>query len=423
MIRLCGPLWGLNELRMVLAPGDAEKRLESFLQRAFASPEYGFVPLKNARVGLYLCLRACGVGAGSRVAVNAMCCSSVTLAIEALNARPVYIDTEPGNFCLSADGLAQALSLGGIRAVIAAHFVGQRSDMPRLAAICRDRGVPLIDDAAYQAGLRMGPSWAGASGQFGVWSFNNKLLSGPEGAIVIARGECLDRLREQVAGLPQPQMPLREGVKLYGRNALRRLFGSRIPGCMSGQAAPANWRVPTPVRLADPPDWRASPRQCAIMLAQLRRVETIVGRVTASAAMYRRLLHGTVYTVGDLPYDGAFGRTIPVYWEADANAGDSPSDHADRTLRIRRHLYSQGIQTLFYVPPWWWEGAQAAASLPHCGGLWCRTLFVPNHPLLSASDIARVCRCLIDAWDVSRLPDPCRVHGKTPVEMCSGVAS
>jgi dTDP-4-amino-4,6-dideoxygalactose transaminase len=372
---------------------------------------------------LYLSLKACGVTAGSKVAVNAMCCNSVTLAIEALNARPVYIDTEPGNFCLSTDATARLLSRGDIQAVIAAHFVGQRSDMSRIVALCGQNGVPLIDDAAYQAGLRIGRSWAGTSGQLGIWSFNHKLLSGPEGAIVIASGEHLERLRRQVADLPLSHMSLREGVRFCGQALLRRLLGSHIPRGMSGQVAPTDWRTPAPVSLTSPCDWRASERQCGIMFAQLHRVDTVVNRVTASAAMYRQLLRGTIYAVGDLPYGGVFGRTVPVHWQVGADTNRRPCEQADRTLRIRRYLFAKGVQTLFYVPPWWWEGAEQAATLSNCGDLWSRTLFVPNHPLLRPADIAHVCRCLVGAWGVSLPPSPCKDRAAISVPTYFGAVS
>jgi dTDP-4-amino-4,6-dideoxygalactose transaminase len=166
---------------MIVAPGGAEARLQSFLRRMFSCEDYGFVSLGNGRIALYLAMEACSVGRGARVAVNAMCCDSVLLPLAAAGAEPVYVDNEPGNFCMSAEALDAALTRGNIQAVISAHLVGQRSDMPRLAEICKRHGVPLIEDAAYLAGLRVGDELAGQAGQVGLWSFNSKLLS--------ARGE------------------------------------------------------------------------------------------------------------------------------------------------------------------------------------------------------------------------------------------
>lgn len=395
MIRIAGPLWGWPELKLLL-PRRGQDNLTRVLRPLLVASQRDFLPVANGRAAIYLALQACGVTTGSLVAVNALCCNSVLCPITALGAKPLYIDSEPGNFCLSPAVLDAALARNSVAAVIAAHFSGQRSNMCRLAEICRRRGVPLIDDAAYLSGLRVDGRLAGTEGLLGVWSFNAKLLFGHQGAILLGEADCIEKVRRQIADLLIPPMTRGEACRRYANNVARRLLGSRVPDFLSGQVPPADWRTRVGIDMPVPPGRRASDVQCVLMAQQLRRVEAIVRRVRRSAAEYAQNLAGSVFQTAELPYDGCFGRAIPLHWRDPA--GRSQEQRADITWRLRQQLFRHGVQTTFYVPQWWWDEEDAWPEMPHCRDLWCRTLCVPNHPLMTAHDVRRVCRALQQAW-------------------------
>lgn len=327
------------------------------------------------------------------MAVNALCCNSVLRPITALGAKPLYIDNEPGNFCLSPEVLDAALGRSYVAAVVAAHFSGQRSNMSRLAEICQRRGVSLVDDASYLSGLQVDGRLAGTEGLLGIWRFNAKLLFGHRGAILLGESDCIDKVRRQLSDLPVPLMTRSEAWRLCANNLARRLLGSHVPNLFSWQVPPADWRTRVEIDMPVP---QASDGQCMLMAQQLRRVEAIVRRVRRSAAEYARNLAGSVFQTAELPYDGCFGRAIPLHWRDPADR--SQEQRADITWRLRQQLFRHGVQTTFYVPQWWWDGQDAWPDTPLCRDLWCRTLCVPNHPLMTPRDVWRACLALQQSW-------------------------
>ena len=64
------------------------------------------LPVRSARAGIVLGLKALGVGAGATVAVPLYCCPVVFSAIQAAGCRARFIDVDPDTYCLSADDLA-----------------------------------------------------------------------------------------------------------------------------------------------------------------------------------------------------------------------------------------------------------------------------------------------------------------------------
>lgn len=350
--------------------------------------------LSSGRVAIYLALQACEVSEGSSVAVNAMCCNSVLGPIQLAGARPVYVDSEDGTFCMSAGALSQAMERQPVKAVVCAHFVGQRSDMSAIAEVCKVKGVTVIDDSAYLAGARIDGGWAGLSAPLGLWSFNSKLLSGQGGAVLFANEAYADYLRAELSSKPAPTTPFSAAAKFCFRNIVRRLMGSHIPGRWSGQVGPKDWRVRQEESFPEPGKWNASPWQRRIMHAQLRRSDQICSRLKRSMEKYREELAGSVFSVATLPHGGAFARTIPIHWPAEGDAAAA----ADFSLAVRRFLHQRGVQSLFYVPQWWWDDPSTAAECPACAELWGRTLYLPNHPLLTDGDIVEACRVLKDAW-------------------------
>jgi hypothetical protein len=215
----------------------------------------------------------------------------------------------------------------------------------------------------------------------------------------------MEKARSRLADLPVPSFRWTDAAKMFGVNLLRRILGAHIPRQMSGQVPPADWKIRAQVAMPEPSHWKASQRQTEVMLAQLHRVEGIAALVLKSMDGYRRMLSSTAFTVGALPYGGCFGRTLPTHWSADAATCPSPADAADRTLAIRQYLFDRDIQTLFYVPQWWWDAPAQGAGCPNCDALWPRTLYVPNHPLMSESDIREVCTRLAEAWNATETRD------------------
>lgn len=144
---------------------------------------------------IHLALRYLGVGPRDFVF-----CSDLTFAgscnpILYQHAKPVFIDSEPDSLNMSpaalSDALAWAKREGKLpKAVIIVDLYGQSADYDVLLPICRQYGVPVIEDAAEAVGTLYGEKHCGTFGEIGTLSFNgNKIINTSGGGMVLSDDE------------------------------------------------------------------------------------------------------------------------------------------------------------------------------------------------------------------------------------------
>jgi len=102
-------------------------------------------------------LYAVGVRPGARVGVSALGPSMTGLAVAALGAEPVFIDCRPGSFGLAPQALNEAAKQGPLAAVIPVPMWGYWDEDPQVLEDLRQRGTPVIVDAAQAPFLRLEP--------------------------------------------------------------------------------------------------------------------------------------------------------------------------------------------------------------------------------------------------------------------------
>lgn len=115
------------------------------------------VGVANGTDALVLALRALGVGAGSRVAMVANAGYYGSAAAALVGAEPMYVDVDAATLTMEPGSLSAVLAHEKTDAVIVTHLYGQMADMDRLSTLCRQAGVPLIEDGAQAHGA----AWAG----------------------------------------------------------------------------------------------------------------------------------------------------------------------------------------------------------------------------------------------------------------------
>jgi len=155
--------------------------------------------LASGTAAIHLGLRALGVAAGDNVF-----CSDLTFVASAnpivyLGARPVFIDSEPGNWNMDPVLLAEALEEAARRnrlpkAVVVVHLFGQCADMDPIAEACARYGVPILEDAAEALGSSYKGRPAGTLGDVAAFSFNgNKIITATGGGMLVSRDAELIR--------------------------------------------------------------------------------------------------------------------------------------------------------------------------------------------------------------------------------------
>ena len=147
--------------------------------------------LSSGTAAIHLALKYLGVGGGDIVFCSSFTFSGSCNPILYQNAKPVFIDSEPGTWNMSPAALKKAftwaLGLGKMpKAVIIVDLYGQSADWDALLPMCKKYGVPVIEDAAEAVGATYRGRKCGSFGLFGIFSFNgNKILSTSGGGMVL----------------------------------------------------------------------------------------------------------------------------------------------------------------------------------------------------------------------------------------------
>lgn len=179
------------------------------------------IPTRSARSGLVLALKALRLSAGARIGVPLYCCPVVFKAIHESDCVPVFVDIDPGTFCISAADLRKKSAQ--IDGVIAVHMFGNVCDIPLLQEAVP--GKPIIEDCALSLGSKFNGHQTGSLGDIGVFSFRSgKYLSVGEGGALFSRGpEIQERASTLVSQLPELDRTAEVAhvAKTYVRSTLR----------------------------------------------------------------------------------------------------------------------------------------------------------------------------------------------------------
>ncbi len=208
MIRLGGPSLGEKELQAVgrvLASGQLVQAaevagFETALAEHLGAP---VVAVSSGTAALHLALLSLGVRAGDLVVVPTFSWPATANVVEMIGAQSVFVDIDPGDFNIDPDALDQTLARlralketsRRLRAVIVVHAFGAIGNMDHIGAICRNRDVPLIEDAACALGSTLGGRPPGSWGKIACLSFHpRKLLTTAEGgALICSDADCIAR--------------------------------------------------------------------------------------------------------------------------------------------------------------------------------------------------------------------------------------
>ena len=142
----------------------------------------------SGTAAIHLALRVLGVGEGDFVLASTFTFIGSVAPILYQNATPVFVDSDE-SWNLSPELLKQAIvSLPKKpKALIVTHLYGQSAKIEEIAAICKENGIYLIEDAAESLGATCNGKHTGTFGDFGIYSFNgNKILTTSGGGMLVS---------------------------------------------------------------------------------------------------------------------------------------------------------------------------------------------------------------------------------------------
>lgn len=172
----------------------------SSFEEAFAA--YCGVPhavaVSTGTDALVLALRALGVGPGDEVVTAPNSFFATAEAIALVGAVPVFADVTGDTLLLDPDA-ARAAITPRTKAIAPVHLYGQLADMEAFEALCAERGLALLEDAAQAHGATRGGRHAGSVGGAAGFSFypaKNLGAFGEGGAITTSSAEVATLARQ-----------------------------------------------------------------------------------------------------------------------------------------------------------------------------------------------------------------------------------
>jgi perosamine synthetase len=177
----------------------------------------------NGTSALHMALLVAGVKNGDEVISQAFSFIATANAISYTGADPVFVDIDPATLGMSPDKLKNFLEQNAqikngkpynkktnkrIAACVPMHSFGLPCEIDRIAQICEEWNIPLVEDAAESLGSYYKHQHTGSFGKLGVFSFNgNKTVTCGGGGAIVTNSKELAKLAKHLttqAKVPHP---------------------------------------------------------------------------------------------------------------------------------------------------------------------------------------------------------------------------
>ena len=201
------------------------------LERAFATEvEQNFaVAAHSGTVGLFLALRACGIGDGDEVITIGNSDISTTGAISQCGATPVLCDVLASDYTINPE-LVESLVTEKTRAVLPVDLHGHPANVKLLRPIADHYNLKIVEDAALASGAFDYGVPVGAFADVTMFSFSafKPLGSASNGAMLVTSDEEIhDKLRLLVG---YGHDPIRADVKVGYQNYVEEGYNVPLDG-------------------------------------------------------------------------------------------------------------------------------------------------------------------------------------------------
>ena len=153
-----------------LVLGEAVRHFESAVA-TYCGASYA-IGCGSGSDALTLALMAYDIGPGDEVLTVPFTFFATAGSIARLGATPLFVDVEMETFNIDVEKAIRALDRHPrIRAIIPVHLYGGCADMEPLHRSARERGIPVIEDAAQSIGAEYHGRRAGTLAEIGCFSF------------------------------------------------------------------------------------------------------------------------------------------------------------------------------------------------------------------------------------------------------------
>jgi len=150
----------------------------------------GAVALSSATAGMHILLHAMGIGPGDEVITPSMTWVSTANMIVLAGATPVFADVDRDTLMVTPATIEACLT-PRTRLILPVHFAGAPADMEPIRKLAKERGLPLVEDAAHAVGTEYKGERIGKRGT-SIFSFHPiKNMTTGEGGMFCSDDEGL----------------------------------------------------------------------------------------------------------------------------------------------------------------------------------------------------------------------------------------
>jgi len=278
--------------------------IESFEQAVAAySGAAHACAVSNATAALHLACLALDLGPGRRLWTSPNTFLASANCGRYCGAEVDFVDIDPRTYNLSADCLNEELAAAAREdrlphILVTVDFAGQPCESDRIAALCRDYGVRIVEDASHA----IGAAWRGERVGSGRWADITVFSFHPVKILTTGEGG----------------MALTNDPELHRRLAMLRSHGMVRDKAHLGHTSEGAWYYE---QQALGFNYRMTDIQAALGLSQMRRINDFLAARRRLAARYADVLGDLVDTGLTLPWQDPQGESAyhlyPVQVPAD----------------------------------------------------------------------------------------------------------
>ncbi len=216
------------------------------------------VAVNSGTSALLVALNGLGIGPGDEVIVPGYTFVASMAAIVYARAIPVLAEIDATLNLDPAD--VRRKITPHTRAILVVHMLGNPASMDELKALADEHNLLLIEDCAQAFGASYKGRWLGSIGHAGAYSFNIfKTITAGDGGMLVT--DDLDHYRRFYAMHDQGHSPMRVGVEVGHRPFIGL-------------------------------DFRMTELSAAVLLAQLGKLDAMLGKLRKNKARFKQALQG-----------------------------------------------------------------------------------------------------------------------------------
>lgn len=247
-----------------LSIGPTLEEFEALVAKA-AGTEHA-VGVSSGTAGLFLSLKALGIGPGDEVITTPLSFIASASPIVMCGAKPVFVDVSPKSMNMDPKLLEAAIT-EDTRAILAVEAFGNPAHMDEYAKIAREHEIPLIEDCCEALGTTHQGRRCGSFGRAGVFGFYpNKQITTGEGGMIVTDDSHLAALCRSLRNQGRGEAPA--GVS----------DTQKLGSWLSHERLGYNFRL--------------SEINAAIGVGQMRRFDQLIENRQRVASMYMEALAG-----------------------------------------------------------------------------------------------------------------------------------